>query len=57
MNSKLLLFLSDKGEFSKIPESEFVNDMKINARKVGVNYGDSEIKSWRENFKAMKARL
>ena len=57
MNSKLLLFLSDKGEFSKIPESEFVNDMKINARKVGVNYGDSEIKSWRENFKAMKEVL
>lgn len=45
MNRKLLLFLSDKGDFSKMRENEFVNEMKTNARKTGVSYGDSELKS------------
>lgn len=57
MNAKLQLFLTDKGNFSNMRENEFVNDMKSNARKLGVSYGDSELKSWGENFKAMKEVL
>ena len=57
MNAKLQLFLTDKGNFSNMRENEFVNDMKCNARKLGVSYGDSELQSWGENFKAMKEVL
>ena len=44
MNAKLQLFLTDKGNFSNMRENEFVNDMKSNARKLGVSYGDSGLK-------------